>query len=53
MAKFEEANARLFKGMYVCRVCKSKIRAPPMKVIAKKVKCRRCNAKALRPVRKK
>jgi len=53
MAKFEEAKNRLFKGVYVCRVCKSKIKAPPMKVIAKTIKCRRCNNKILRPIKSK
>lgn len=28
MAKFEEAEARLFKNIFVCKKCKSKIRAP-------------------------
>ena len=53
MVKFPEANARLYKNVFVCRKCKSKIRADNMKVIAHKVKCRKCNDKALRPVRKK
>ena len=53
MSKFAEAENRRFKNIFVCRVCKSKIRAPNMKVIAGKVKCRNCNGKALRPVRKK
>ena len=53
MVKFPEANARMFKGMFVCRRCKSKIRSDNMKVIAKEVKCRKCGGKALRPVRKK
>ena len=53
MVKFPEAQARMFKNVFVCKRCKSKIRADNMKVIAKKVKCRKCNDKALRPVRKK
>ncbi|MBI1969068.1 50S ribosomal protein L40e [Candidatus Woesearchaeota archaeon] len=53
MVKFPEASARLFKNIYVCRKCKSKIRASPMKVLAGKVKCRKCKGKFLRPVRKK
>ncbi|MEM0231011.1 MAG: 50S ribosomal protein L40e [Candidatus Woesearchaeota archaeon] len=51
--KFPEAEARLFKNVFVCRKCKSKVRAPMMKVLAKKVSCRRCGSKALKPVRKK
>jgi len=53
MAKFPEAAARYQKNMFVCKNCKTKIRAPNTKVIAGTVKCRRCNSRALRPVRKK
>jgi len=53
MAKFDEANSRFFKNVYVCRKCKSKIRAPALKVIAGKVSCRKCSSKALKPKRKK
>lgn len=53
MAKFPEAEARLFKNVFVCRKCKTKIRTDSMKVIAGVVKCRNCNSKALRPIRKK
>ncbi len=53
MAKFQEALDRLFKRVYVCRKCKTKIRALPQKVLLKKVKCRRCESKALRIKRKK
>jgi len=53
MAKIEEAEARLFRNIFVCRKCKSKIRASAMKVSLGKVSCRKCGNKALRPVRKK
>lgn len=53
MAKFPEAAARQFRNMFVCKRCKTKIRASSAKVIAGSVKCRRCNYKVLRPVRKK
>ena len=53
MAKFDEANARLFQNIFVCKRCKSKIRAPSLKVIAGKISCRKCNGRALRPKRKK
>lgn len=53
MAKFPEANARLFKNIFVCKRCKSKIRAPNIKVIEGRVKCRKCDYNALRPKRKK
>lgn len=53
MARFPEADARLFKNRFVCRKCKSVLRAPPRKVTDKDVKCRNCDAKAFKPKRKK
>ncbi|RMF05216.1 50S ribosomal protein L40e [Candidatus Woesearchaeota archaeon] len=53
MAKFPEAEARLHKNIFVCRRCKRKIRTTTMRVLSGKVKCRHCNGKALRPIRKK
>jgi ribosomal protein L40E len=46
---FPEAMKRVFLRVYVCKVCKSKIRANPAKVRKGKVKCRKCGSKALRP----
>ena len=45
---FPEAMARLYYRVFVCRVCKSKIRADPAKVRARKIKCRKCGSRALR-----
>ncbi|MAG38907.1 50S ribosomal protein L40e [Candidatus Woesearchaeota archaeon] len=53
MAKFPEAEARLFKNVFVCKKCKSKIRAPSLKVYAEKINCRKCGSKALRSIKKK
>jgi len=53
MARIPEAEERLFRNIFVCRKCKSKIRASPMKVSQGKVKCRKCGSKALKPVRRK
>ena len=53
MVKFPEAEARLFKNKFVCKKCKRVIRAPSISIAQGKVKCRRCNSKALRAVRKK
>jgi ribosomal protein L40E len=53
MAKFPEAEARLIRGKFVCRKCKGTIHSSNMQVIAGLVKCRKCNSRALRPVRKK
>ncbi len=53
MVKFPEAQARLFKNKFVCRKCKTVTRAQNISVIQGKVKCKKCNSKALRPLRKK
>ena len=53
MVRFPEAEARLFKNKFVCKRCKSSLKAPNLKVLAGKVKCRKCNSKSLRTVRKK
>ncbi len=49
---FPEAVGRLFLRVFVCRVCKSKIRADGAKVKLGKVKCRKCGSRALRPKKK-
>jgi ribosomal protein L40E len=53
MAKIVEATNRLFKNIFVCKSCKSKIRTNPLKVLVGKAKCRKCGKKAFRPLRKK
>ena len=53
MAKFAETELRVFKNIFICRNCKSKIRANNMKIIAGKIKCRKCDNKSFRPIRKK
>ncbi|NQU97850.1 50S ribosomal protein L40e [Candidatus Woesearchaeota archaeon] len=53
MAKFPEAEARLFHNVFVCKKCKSKLRAPSLKVFAGKIICRKCGSKALRSIKKK
>jgi ribosomal protein L40E len=53
MGKFAEASARLFGNKFVCKKCKSTIKAPMLKVLAGRVACRKCQSKALRVVRKK
>jgi ribosomal protein L40E len=52
-AKIPEAQARLFKNVYVCKKCTSKIKGNPQKVLEGKVKCRKCGKNALRVVKKK
>lgn len=53
MAKIPEAQNRLFKNVFVCKKCHSKIKATPLKILEGKVKCRKCNKRAFRPLRKK
>ena len=53
MAKFPEANARLFKNKFVCRSCKAVTKTTTMRVIEGKTKCRKCRSDALRTKRKK
>jgi ribosomal protein L40E len=52
MAKIEEALHRNYNRKYVCRKCKSVIRADALKVIAGKIACRRCGFSKLRAPRK-
>ncbi len=51
MGEFPEAEARLFKNIYVCRKCEAKIRTTISKALAGKVVCRKCKSKSVRPIR--
>lgn len=53
MVKFPEAMKRRYTDVFVCKRCKSKIKAPSMKVAKGEVACRKCNGKALRAIKKK
>ena len=53
MAKILEASNRLFKNVFVCKNCQSKIKADPQKILKGKVKCRKCKKGAFRPLKKK
>jgi ribosomal protein L40E len=53
MAKFPEADARMFKNVFVCRRCKTKRKAPVLSVLANKIACRNCGTMKLRVKRKK
>ena len=53
MAKIVEAQNRLFKNVFVCKNCQSKIKADPQKILKGKIKCRKCNKKAFRTLKKK
>ncbi len=51
--KLPAAMARMYKNVFVCKDCKSKIRAEARKIAEGKVKCRKCGRKAFRPISKK
>lgn len=48
--RFPEAEQRLFQRVFICMKCGARIRSDLMKVKAKKVKCRKCKSKELRPI---
>jgi len=51
--KIPEAQARLFKNIFVCKRCQSKIRTDTQKILQGKVRCRKCDGRAFRPLKKK
>ena len=51
--KIAAAHGRLFKNVFVCKNCGQKIRTEALRVIAKTVKCRRCQKKSFRPIKSK
>ncbi len=53
MAKVAAAQSRLFKNIFVCKKCGSKIKADARKIIIGKIRCRKCSGKAFRPKKKK
>ncbi|MFH1972618.1 MAG: hypothetical protein ABIJ18_04035 [archaeon] len=53
MARFEATQARLYKRIFVCKKCKTKIRTDINRVLQKKVKCRNCQSKEMRPIKTK
>ena len=53
MAKIPEAMNRLFKNVFVCKNCQSKIKAKPLEILSGKIKCRKCGRRAYRPINKK
>ena len=51
--KIHEAQDRLFKNMFVCKRCKTKMRSDPQKILKGKVKCRKCGRSQFRVLKKK
>jgi len=44
----DAAMHRLYTNQFICMKCNAKIRADPMKVKKRKIKCRKCGYKGLR-----
>lgn len=53
MAKIEATQGRLFKRIFVCKNCHSKMRADSRKIAEGKLKCRKCKGAVFRPKSKK
>jgi formylmethanofuran dehydrogenase subunit E len=53
MAKIPEATNRLFKNVFVCKECHSKVKSDPQRVLKGKIKCRKCKKRKFRPLKKK
>jgi len=53
LSKIPAAQARLFKNVFVCKSCGQKMRTDALKVLAKKIKCRRCGKRNFRPIKAK
>lgn len=51
--KIPAAQARMFRNIFVCKHCGQKVKTDAARVIAGKIKCRRCNKKHFRPKRSK
>jgi len=53
MAKLAAAQKRMFKNVFVCKKCGTKIKADPKRILEGKVRCRKCKKKEFRTLRKK
>lgn len=53
MAKFPEADARLFQNMYICMKCNARQRVDQRRIRLGKAKCRECSYTRLRQKKKK
>jgi Zn finger protein HypA/HybF involved in hydrogenase expression len=52
MAKFPEADARLFRNKFVCKSCKAQMRIPSRKVAEGKATCPSCGSHKFKAKRK-
>ncbi|MFW5847042.1 MAG: hypothetical protein ACOCUU_02680 [Nanoarchaeota archaeon] len=53
MAKIQEASDRMFKNVFVCKKCQSKIKSDNQKILKGKTRCRKCGSRSFRPLKKK
>jgi hypothetical protein len=53
MAKIPEAQNRIFKNVFVCKNCQTKIKADSQKILKGNVRCRKCKKRTFRPLKKK
>jgi hypothetical protein len=51
--KIAAAQARLFKNIFVCKRCHTKVRAEARKITEGSVRCRNCMGKVFKPKSKK
>ncbi len=51
--KIQEAVNRLFKNLYICQKCGTKMRSDPQKILKGKIKCRKCKKRQFRGLKKK
>lgn len=52
MGKFEEAIGRMFKRVFVCRNCKTKMKTDKLRIMKGEVRCKKCGSHNLRPIKK-
>lgn len=51
--KYPEASARLFYRVFVCRKCKTKMKANGRDINANKKSCKNCQGRHFRPIKSK
>jgi len=53
MARFDATVGRLFRRVFVCRRCKTKIRTDISRIMLGNIQCRKCQGKAFRVIKSK
>jgi len=51
--KIPSAQKRLFANIFICKNCRHRMRTQATRVLAGKVRCRKCGKKAFRAIKKK